>query len=112
VLAQMKPPIIADNRGDILVFDTPTQAASYMEPIDVRNNEYRVFDSEGRLILPEVDSNGRRERTTLKDAELVPTHEGEVRSLLLRALAGSRSAAPGMDAMNLTQLFDLMPRTR
>jgi hypothetical protein len=107
----VKPPIIADNRGHTLVFETPAEAESYMEPVDVRNGEYRVFDSEGRLLMPQVDSKGRRERTTLKSAELVPTHEEEVRSILLRVLAKLRITAPGMDVMNLMQLLDLMPPT-
>ena len=107
-----KPPIIADNRGDLCVFETVAQAESYMEPVDVRNGEYVVFDSEGRLLVPVVASNGNRERTVLKSAESVPAHEKALRDALVRFLAKTRSASPSPEKMSLAQLLDLMPRQR
>jgi len=48
----MKAPIILDENGDVSLFVTLEDAARYMEPIDVRNNEYVAYDSEGyRLTL-------------------------------------------------------------
>jgi len=107
-----KPPIIADNRGDLCVFETVAQAESYMEPVDVRNGEYVVFDSEGRLLVPVVASNGNRERTVLKSAESIPAHEKALRDALVRFLAKTRSASPSPEKMSLAQLLDLMPRQR
>ena len=105
-----KAPIIADNRGDVCVFETIAQAESYMEPVDVRNGEYVVFDSEGRLLLPAVASNGNRERTVLKSAESTPAHAKALREALIRFLVKTRFASPSPEKMNLAQLLDLMPR--
>jgi hypothetical protein len=107
----MRPPIIADNRGDVLVFDTVAAAESYMEPVDVRNDEYIVFDSEGRFLTPSVESARRGERTLLKDAEPTPAHASEARKTLLQVLMRSSRSAPGMEQMTLAQLIDLMPRS-
>lgn len=43
----MKAPIVLDENGDVSLFATVEEAARYMEPIDVRNNEYVAYDSEG-----------------------------------------------------------------
>jgi hypothetical protein len=107
-----KPPIIADNRGDLCVFETIAQAESYMEPVDVRNGEYVVFDSEGRSLVPVVASNGNRERTVLKSAESTPAHAKALRDALIRFLAKTRFASPSPEKMSLAQLLDLMPRQR
>jgi hypothetical protein len=107
-----KPPIIAVSRGDLHAFETIAQAESYMEPVDVRNGEYVVFDSEGRLLVPLVASNGNRERTVLKSAESTPAHASDLRNTLLRFLAKTRFATPGMEQMDLTQLLSRMPRMR
>lgn len=107
-----KPPIIADNRGDLCVFETIAQAESYMEPVDVRNGEYVVFDSGGCLLVPVVASNGNRERTVLKSAESTPAHAKVLRDALIRFLAKTRFATPGMEQMDLAQLVSRVPRTR
>ena len=108
----MKPPIIADSRGDVLVFDTVALAASYMEPVDVRNGEWVAFDSEGRLLTVEVEPKGRHERTVLKPGEGIPDHASILRNTLVRYLLRTRLAAPGMEQMSLRQLIDLMPLKR
>ena len=41
----MRPPIVIDEHGDISIFPSVEAAARYMEPIDVRNNEYVAYDS-------------------------------------------------------------------
>jgi hypothetical protein len=104
----MKPPIIADSRGDVLVFETVALAESYMEPVDVRNGDYVVFDSEGRLLAVAVERKGRHDRTVLRPGEAIPAHASVLRETLLRFLAKTRLAAPGMEQMNLPQLLDLM----
>lgn len=46
----MRPPIVINEHGDISLFPSVEAAARYVEPIDVRNNEYIAFDSAGFLL--------------------------------------------------------------
>mgnify|MGYP005758633445 CR=1 FL=1 len=46
----MRPPIVIDEHGDISFFPSVEAACRYIEPIDVRNNEYVAFDSAGYLL--------------------------------------------------------------
>lgn len=46
----MRPPIIIDEHGDISFFRSVEAAARYIEPVDVHNNEYIVYDSTGYLL--------------------------------------------------------------
>ena len=48
------PIIVIDSGGDIALFDSIDSAESYIEPIDVDNGEYQIFDSQGRTMLPKV----------------------------------------------------------
>jgi hypothetical protein len=54
------PPVIIDERGDITLFSTASAAALKMEPVDVLNAEYDVYDSEGQVLSPVVTNDGRR----------------------------------------------------
>jgi len=55
----MKTPLIADNRGDILVFESLSDASSYLEPIDIRNGEYVFYDAEGNRLQAIIGVGGR-----------------------------------------------------
>ena len=46
----MKAPIIINENGDVSFFRTVEAAARALEPIDVRNQEYVAYDSEGYLL--------------------------------------------------------------
>ncbi|MGO4223678.1 hypothetical protein AB4Y64_17725, partial [Lysobacter sp. TAF61] len=46
----MHPPIVIDEHGDISLFPSVEAASRYLEPIDVRNNEYVAYDSAGFLL--------------------------------------------------------------
>jgi hypothetical protein len=46
----MKPPIFVDENGDTAVFLKVEDAEVYLEPIDVENEEYVAYDSEGTLL--------------------------------------------------------------
>lgn len=81
----MKPPIIADNFGDLLIFNTIESAQGYLEPIDVRSNEYVVYDSEGRLLRALASSDSGP--VTIEDAEKVPTHQTALRGALISFLS-------------------------
>lgn len=46
----MRPPIIPDENGAISFFASVEAAASYVESVDVRNNEYIAYDSLGYML--------------------------------------------------------------
>jgi hypothetical protein len=75
----MKLPIIVVESGDILFFRSLSIAEHYLEPIDVRNNEYITYDSEGRLLrLVPCEYTVKIEL-----AEEEPTHAEKLREALL-----------------------------
>ena len=75
----MKTPIIIDSFGDVLVFESVEDAECYLEPIDVANDEYIGYDSEGRLLqLLVTDSN----RVSIQSAESEPKHSAELRKVM------------------------------
>lgn len=75
----MKLPIFIDNRGDISAYASVRDAENDIEAIDVRDNEYEAFDSEGRqlrLIVPEQQRgfwNFGTERVRIAETETEPT---------------------------------------
>jgi hypothetical protein len=76
----MKSPIVVDEHGSVLFFKSVKDAEKYLEPIDVRNNEYIAYDSEGRLLqliatTPQI---------TIKDGELRPLHAEALHQLLIQ----------------------------
>ena len=88
----MKPPIIVNEHGDVEVFTSVEDAEVYLEPIDVRNEEYTAFDSEGRKLSLRVIKSKRRglfglipyhvETVKIECEEAEPQHESDLRSLL------------------------------
>ena len=46
----MRTPLICNNLGDIDVFLSLEDAAQYLEPIDIKNNEYTFFDADGYIV--------------------------------------------------------------
>ena len=79
----IKVPIFFDESGDVLVFESIRYAERYIEPIDVANNEYVGYDSEGRLLQLAVTNKGQ---ILIEDAESEPKHADELRRILVRFL--------------------------
>jgi hypothetical protein len=46
----MTPPIVVDENGDVSFYPSVEAAARALEPIDVKNNEYIAYDSEGFIL--------------------------------------------------------------
>ncbi|QMU61548.1 MAG: hypothetical protein GKR92_07500 [Gammaproteobacteria bacterium] len=46
----MKLPIILNENSDLLLFSSEEELTSYIEPIDVKNNEYVAYDANGKLL--------------------------------------------------------------
>lgn len=55
----MHLPIIADNEGDLILFDTLVEAERYLEPVDVSDGGWVVYDAWGGLLLATVYSHPR-----------------------------------------------------
>ena len=51
----MIAPIFAYEHGDLLVFDSIVAAERYLEPIDIQNREYVIYDRRGQLLSGRVD---------------------------------------------------------
>ena len=92
----VRPPIILNEHGSIDVFQSTEAAEIYMEPIDVENGEYVAYDSEGRLLRIVPTSP----RVTIETAELEPSHQDEVRALLVRLL--THLGVPKEELLNLS----------
>lgn len=56
----MKTPIVVYENGDVSLFDSVESAEQALEPLDVANSEYRIFDGDGNEL------NGSTEQTPAK----------------------------------------------
>ncbi len=50
----MKAPIIVSENGSLSLFKTVQDAENYLEPIDIINQEYEIFDSDGKVLRQRV----------------------------------------------------------
>lgn len=90
----LKPPIIIDARGDLLVFATQAAAERELSVEDVRAGAYpAAYDIEGRMLRVEVQVRERRILGLFRDVQevvrIVPyehiaTHDQELQALLAR----------------------------
>jgi len=76
-----EPPIIVNEKGDVELYDDPSDAERDLEPIDVRNEEFTVFDSRGLRLIPTVTEDGLRVR--LKDS-IPPDYQADQLVAVLR----------------------------
>lgn len=90
----MRPPIIVDARGDLLVFSSIGAAERELAPSDIRDGHYPVaYDADGRKLRIDVRLHQRKilgvftevkEQVVVVPLEHIPTHEQTLRELLLR----------------------------
>lgn len=111
----MKPPIIVNENGALTFFQSITDVERYLEPIDVRNQEYVAYDSDGRQLELGVEQEtmagwlglGKtiRERVRIVQAEETATHAEELKKILrvfLQKLGGPS------DSLHTATLQDLI----
>lgn len=71
----MRKIYILNENGDVTFFKTLWGVTSYIEPIDVKNSEYELFDSDGLLIRLEAISNNNEDiiatKTDIKDEKVL-----------------------------------------
>jgi hypothetical protein len=101
----MKTPIFINEMGDISVFDSVEDAERYLEPIDVANNEYVGYDSEGRLLqLTVTDAN----RVSIRSSEPIPKHAVELRESLIWFLSYVGVSERWLSSAPLRELVERM----
>jgi hypothetical protein len=96
----MKPPIFVYEKGPLYIFKSVNDAESYLEPIDVKNNEYVAYDSEGRLLCLSATSF----HVTIESAELEPNHAPELRKILVGFLAYMKTPEDWLEIASLQDL--------
>ena len=116
-LAQVRPPLIVDEHGDLELFRDGPAMESYLEAIDVQNREYVVYDSEGRqveLATAEVPTRsffgllrGSAEVVRIASVEAEPTHALELSTKLRSHLERFQESIPPE-----ATLSDLVERLR
>lgn len=93
----LKPPIVIDAKGDLLVFASQAAAERELTPVDVRAGAYPIaYDIEGRLLRIVVQVRERRILGVFRDVqetvrivayEHIPTHDQALKELLARFIA-------------------------
>lgn len=111
----MKPPILLYADGSFDFFKSVEEAEHYAEPIDVRNREYIAYDCEGYRLELRVEEEsvprwfglGKtiREHVRIVQPEDNPTHDKELKSLLLTFL--QKLGSPP-DSLHRASLHDLI----
>jgi hypothetical protein len=101
----MKAPIILDEHGDVMVFETVDHAQRAVEPIDVANGEYVAYDSAGRLLAVEVSPSDQQ--IVIREAESEAKHSEKLRTTLMRFLlrAGVTDDIAGLTTDKLIALL-------
>jgi hypothetical protein len=104
---RVNDPIVVDNHGDLMIFQTADAAQSYMEPIDIENGEYEVHDAVGNRLDIFVTETGRVPTVTLRTvAGRLPEPEKveeKLRSFLLRVGRDAR-AVHGASLQELVEM--------
>ncbi len=101
-MENIRPPIIVDESGDVIVFASVEHAERYLEPIDVEENRCVAYDSEGRLLK----LRPTEPRITIESAEAVPSHSREVRDILIEFLEYLGHSREWLTQASLSELVE------
>ena len=102
----MESPIIAHNKGDVLVFESVELAEQYLEPIDVVNGEYAIYDSRGRRINGVIVTHRGVEHVRLEPASDSGGAADELRRVLVAFLTHALNVPDG--GLHESSLEDLV----
>ena len=124
VMSSIKPPVvIVDRRGnDINIHASIEDAQLHLEAIDVKNNEYRGYDSEGRLLALDVVIDKTSvlfglfqtsvERVRIRQAEDEPLHADELCTALFRFLRALGVIDNSLSFEDVDQLIERVMKLR
>lgn len=112
---QMKAPIIVYGHGDVSIFESVEYAEQYLEPIDVKNKEYVVYDSKGHLLkltvskkeLPFIfGSTEFIETVRISAIGSGSDRSNELRKLLIKFFQETRAVVEESDLLSLRELVN------
>jgi hypothetical protein len=111
----MITPIIVEESGNLMFFQTAAYAERYLEPIDVKNEEYKAYDAVGRQLTLGVAKKEVRsfcgilkntvEVVTVRDESGVDAAE-ELRKALLEYLEATGRLTKGLEGAALATLIE------
>ena len=96
----MKLPILIDEHGDITAFESVEHAEASLEAIDVHNEEYVAYDSDGKLLNVRV---GPADRISI--SEISPSVDAQkgLKQALLNVLARHAPAHNELEHRELSE---------
>ena len=101
----MKPPIFVYEPIDLSVFESVEAAELGVKPIDVLNNEYLYFDSEGTVLVASVTRDNRGiERTVIRESSPMEFNEPGLTQILKVFFAALDYPRQELENMSLSSL--------
>lgn len=106
----MKPPLILnesrkiDQAGDVGFYRSNAEVLAQIEAIDVENQEYYAFDSEGRLLALALAENNV---ILIEEVEAEPSHQQILRTILIEHFANLGIPDERYLATSLDELVEL-----
>lgn len=98
--------VIGDEHGDVFVLETVSAAEQYLEPIDIRNEEYSLYNGLGQRLIPTVyiDRYGTERTKIEQESPFERSYAPEVRRLLIRLLTLVGADLAALERMTLSEL--------
>jgi len=103
-------PVIVDEHGDVSFFESVEHAEGKLEAIEVRNEEFVAYDSEGRLLKLDIEraetstffglGETMLEYVVIESARDRPNHAPQLRAALVRFF--ERVGVPPDDSDHVT----------
>ena len=101
----MEEVVIAYDHGDVIIFDSISRAEKYLESIDVNNNEYILYNGNGRRLIANVRSESRGfERVVITEDLIDDSSKSELMQILTRLLNYSGFDMESLNNMELGEL--------
>lgn len=98
------PIIVVEKSGEIQIFESVSEAESFIEPIDARNGEYSVYDADGY----ELDTAIERARGLLKPelVKLVSTNRIDSKKLKICLISYLNHLGENINSDSLSDLIN------
>ena len=97
--------IVLGKYEDVTIFESREKAEEYLEPIDIRNGEYTIYDASGKRLQASIEKDLKGiERVTLLIAEDPIINIPEIKRILVGLLSRSGYPKVALDKMELDQL--------